>query len=284
MEHSRIPLARALALLEEARQQLQDELLAHYEAYIRALEQLAKDVDIDSAIIWSEEQRQVVEKRLEDMHGLAQIGITVEIIGHELNELDAEVERHLGRLPEDVRKTRAYRGALTAHRALMERLNFLAPMRMAGVTLKERIHGEQIASYLHDFFHRTLQQRRIELHATDAFRAMSFIDYPHRIYPVFVNLVNNAAYWVTMVERREIVLDRRDDAVIVADSGPGIEPDDQSRIFELFFTRRTNGRGVGLYLCKANLEVGDHSIEYISNPDERLLPGANFAIRFKGME
>ena len=38
---------------------------------------------------------------------------------------------------------------------------------------------------------------------------------------------------------------------IVEDSGTGIEPEDEKRIFEAFFTTKTDGMGMGLSICRS---------------------------------
>ena len=95
--------------------------------------------------------------------------------------------------------------------------------------------------------------------------------------------MNNACYWVSQSADRRIVLDCVDGKVVIADSGPGVDPDDIDRLFTLFFTRRRLGRGVGLYLTKANLSVANHRIRYAGPDDPHVLPGANFIIFFKGI-
>jgi signal transduction histidine kinase len=84
-------------------------------------------------------------------------------------------------------------------------------------------------------------------------------------------------------QHRQILLDRRGNDIFVADSGPGIDPDDESELFNLFFTRRVGGRGVGLYLSRLALQQGRHSIR-LASPDERILPGANFIISFREIQ
>src|SRR5208337_2454686 len=100
---------------------------------------------------------------------------------------------------------------------------------------------------------------------------------------VFINLVNNSIYWVHSSDVRKLRFDTIGDEVVVADSGPGIDPDDLRFLFRLFFSRRVEGRGVGLYLCRANLAAGGHTIEYATEPAHRILDGANFVIRFQGL-
>jgi signal transduction histidine kinase len=101
---------------------------------------------------------------------------------------------------------------------------------------------------------------------------------------VFINLVNNSIYWVGRSEERKIALDYQDHKVIVGDTGPGVDPDDRGRLFNLFFSKRHAGRGVGLYLCKVNLEAGRHSIRYANDADPKVLSGANFIIEFRGLQ
>jgi signal transduction histidine kinase len=45
--------------------------------------------------------------------------------------------------------------------------------------------------------------------------------------------------------------------ISVADSGTGIDPKDIDRIFDAFFTTKSNGMGMGLSICKSIIE--DHS-------------------------
>lgn len=73
--------------------------------------------------------------------------------------------------------------------------------------------------------------------------------------------------------------------VIISDSGPGVEEDDLESLFTLFFTRKLRGgRGVGLYLCRANLAASGHKISYSRAQSGSELSGAHFIIEFRGAE
>jgi signal transduction histidine kinase len=284
LREGELRVGEVLIGLETIRENLYAELAAHYGSYQRALEQLSDKIDIDAALVWSSERRAELEKRVEQLYALAQLGITVEIIHHELNELDSEVEKGLRRLPKQVQEHDEYQRALSAHHALMERLRFLAPLKLSGNRLKEEITGREIYVHLKYFFDLQIKARLVQFSATPAFRELKLTEHRARIYPVFTNLVNNALYWVARSQNREICLDFRDGAVIVADSGPGVDPDDLEHLFELFFTKRVEGRGVGLYLCRVNLEMGNHRIEYALEENLRVLNGANFCIYFSGLK
>jgi signal transduction histidine kinase len=166
---------------------------------------------------------------------------------------------------------------------LADRLRFLSPLKIGGYRARETIKGEQIADYIGQFFEGVFSSQRIDFTATTAFRRMAIRDIPSRIFPVFINLVNNAVYWTSLASERKITLDFKDGLAFVADSGPGVDPEDVSRLFELFFSRRRSGRGVGLYLSRVNLAVAGHKIRYATADDPKVLGGANFIIEFKGV-
>lgn len=280
----RTTLGAALSEMEGLRERIFGDLAREYEGYIRSLAALGEGIDLDEALGWAIDERTDLLYKIDQWQILAQLGITVEIIGHDLNENAAQVSRNLGRLPASARETEAYKLAETGFRSLVQRLEFLAPLRLSGPRLREPITGEAIEKYLREFFGRQFAERRVELMVTPAFKATTVVDYPHRIFPVFANLVNNALYWVTFGREKRIQLDRVGSKVYVADSGPGVDPDDIPELFhKIFFTRRVGGHGVGLYLSRISLEQGRHHIRY-ADPDEGILPGANFIIEFQNLQ
>ena len=59
--------------------------------------------------------------------------------------------------------------------------------------------------------------------------------------------------------------------ISVRDGGPGIQPEDQQRLFQRFFrapavARRTQGLGLGLYLCRAIAAAHGGSVGVDSTP------------------
>ena len=73
--------------------------------------------------------------------------------------------------------------------------------------------------------------------------------------PVFVNLIDNAIYWASGTRNDtgiiELIEDNGD--LCVRDNGRGVSSIDVRNIFELNFTRKPGGRGMGLHISRQAL-------------------------------
>ena len=104
------------------------------------------------------------------------------------------------------------------------------------------------------------------------------------ILQIVVNLLDNAIYWVNTNESKdkEIVfkLDSINRTVTIADNGPGIQDEIVPLVFSEFFTRKLDGRGLGLYIVKEILLRIDGEISVVEDDRKKLLSGANLIIKF----
>lgn len=285
LESGSLPLSTALDSLRDERELQDAENERLFGSYLSAIKLLKDQIDLDAAL--SNEVAKVDELREEAgrFHALAQLGVTVEIIGHEFESVSQTIHETLERFPNDVKSSKVFQIVKSNHEQLVERLRFLSPLKLSGPRNYESITGKRIFEYLEDFFKAARERNAIRLEATDSFLSFSVSEMPSRILPVFMNLVNNSIYWASQNNERNalIRLDLIDGAVLVSDNGPGVDEDDLKHLFQLFFTRKVRGgRGIGLYLCKTNLAQGGHLIEYAKVRSPEMLPGANFVIRFKG--
>jgi two-component system sensor histidine kinase FlrB len=57
-------------------------------------------------------------------------------------------------------------------------------------------------------------------------------------------------------------------AIDVRDNGPGIDPEDRTRIFEPFFTRRAGGTGLGLAVVRSVVEAHHGDLILKSTPGQ----------------
>ena len=90
---------------------------------------------------------------------------------------------------------------------------------------------------------------------------------PAQLQQVILNLVKNAieAMSSTATDRRRLNISTRLGAnssvlLSVQDTGAGVHPQDQGRIFEAFFTTRPAGMGLGLAICRMIVERYEGSL------------------------
>ncbi len=99
-----------------------------------------------------------------------------------------------------------------------------------------------------------------------------------RLTQVFDNLVRNSAYWLRrgevtgQVKRpKEIMVHLTAGGFIVADSGPGVDPDYESSLFEIFVTakpERDTGQGLGLFIVTELLRADGCEISLLPDRNE----------------
>jgi two-component system sensor kinase FixL len=92
-----------------------------------------------------------------------------------------------------------------------------------------------------------------------------------QIQQVLLNLFRNAIESVAQGERRELLVSTRPDGrgmleVSVADTGPGIDPEIASQLFQPFITTKPQGMGVGLSISRTIIEAHGGQIWTELNP------------------
>jgi len=125
-----------------------------------------------------------------------------------------------------------------------------------------------------------MKRDKIILNTAPAFGSAKLTGYLSTIYPAFVNLIDNAIYWLKEVDRkRRILLDYRDGEFIISDTGPGVRRQSRDLIFDRGYSLKPGGLGLGLYISRRAL-LNDPRYKY-----ELLLgesaegEGAKFIIR-----
>jgi len=100
-----------------------------------------------------------------------------------------------------------------------------------------------------------------------------------QLQQVVLNLMMNGIEAMTSITDRPRVLQLRTQAresgslsVTVQDSGAGLDPENTNRIFETFFTTKSNGMGMGLSICRSIIET--HGGRLSAEPNDG--PGATF--------
>jgi signal transduction histidine kinase len=92
-----------------------------------------------------------------------------------------------------------------------------------------------------------------------------------------LNVIQNGAQAMQQGGRLEVVLEEDKKAAVlrVSDEGPGIPEDIREKIFDLYFTTKSGGSGIGLAMTYRVLQLHHGSVEVQSNTER----GAEFLLR-----
>ena len=207
-----------------------------------------------------EQRNLLLEEEAEADAQLAQLGMAIEIINHEFSGTIRAVRNGLRKLKAwaDVNEGLAelYDSIRTSFDNLDGYLTLFTPLQRRLYRKSVEIRGSEIRDFLKELFHARLMRHNVTLVATKAFAASSVVGFPSNFYPVFVNLVDNAIFWLSQQNprlKRRIKLDERGGRLLVADTGPGVNVRDREAIFEFGFSRKPGGRGMGLYIGRESL-------------------------------
>ncbi len=199
------------------------------------------------------------KEQLELFTELAQVGTALGIIQHEFGTTIRSVRKNIQRLaewaPMDSELAIIYTDIRASFEHLDGYLGLFTPLNRRLQRNIVPIIGEEIRRYLQHVFTDRLLRHNITLSATPQFDQKRILAYPSTYYPTFINLVDNAIYWIVTRSsgERSILLDADDHGFTVANSGPGIPIAIKDWIFGFANTEKDGGRGMGLYISKQTL-------------------------------
>lgn len=280
-ELARLDLAKMQdKAIVDKRQEIENELAAVAD---RSLEGLGSIKDDLRALHWTrdeegrfigmtlmneslQEDLLAMRERSEADLELTQLGMALTVVNHEFEVSIKSVRASLRRLKSWADINEDLQGLYDDLRSSFDHidgyLSLFTPLQRRLYRTAVDISGADIAKFLGDLFARRLETHHIQLQPTRSFLRYKLHAYPSSFYPVFVNLVDNSIFWLKdRPEPRAIRLDMQDGAMVVADNGPGVPARDRTSIFELGFTRKPGGRGLGLYISREVLEKAGYSLE-----------------------
>jgi signal transduction histidine kinase len=116
---------------------------------------------------------------------------------------------------------------------------------------REEVDMEQLSDRAYAAFAEVARRRAIDYRLDAEARPVIVTD-GDRVLQIISNLLSNAFRWTPEGGRITLSLSVDGDwvSVVVADSGPGISPAEQARIFRPFFSRDGSGTGLGLAIAR----------------------------------
>jgi len=218
---------------------------------------LSKEVsNIDMAEAYAEEVESLKDKLDTDLE-LSQLGLAVSAIQHEFQHTTQTIRDQIRRLKawadlnegiEDI-----YKHFSTNFEHLDNYLSLFTPLNRRLYRKEVNIYGNDVFEFIKSVFYARISAERhnITFECSQAFAKNIVVGYPSTFYPVYVNIVDNAIFWLKdQSQPRKIYLDADKEGIYISNNGPSIDIRDQQRIFELGFTRKPLGRGMGLYISK----------------------------------
>lgn len=190
----------------------------------------------------------------------AQTGMALGIIQHEFGSTVQSVRDAIRRLKPWADGTPELAGVHQDLRASFEHLDgyltLFTPLSRRLYRSTVLLTGEEIRRYIEEIFSERLLRHNIKLSATKQFDSFALECYPSTFLPVFINLVDNAIYWIGFDRDSErwIKLDSDGIGFTVSNGGPGIEAKDADRIFDFGESNKIGGRGMGLFISRQGLK------------------------------
>ncbi|QQK70523.1 ATP-binding protein [Pectobacterium versatile] len=255
---------------------------------IRQLEGIYWEKDGDNNYITNEQITSALSEELDSLRErinvdieLSQLGLAVGVIHHEFNSTVRSIRHSLKDLKawSDVNEELdgVYKNIKVNFEHLDGYLNLFTPLNRRLSRRSEEIKLLEIKNFLIDLFKSRLQRHNIEFKHTNGFAKAKINGYRSTFYPVFVNVIDNAIYWLNESGRDDKLIRLHADqegSIYISNNGPEIKPQDKKKIFELGFSRKDNGRGMGLHISNEVLDSAGYELEL----DE---PRDNSTVTFK---
>ncbi len=273
-------IEKEIELVENLFISLQTSLESTIEPFVTHLERM--NIDIDEELLQGtyKEQYEKIKEQWELSKETSQLGIAVEIIDHEFNSLYSRINSTLDLMNESDR-TPEFASLKKAFKTLEDKYALLSPLYRISGSIAKDINGKELKQFLLSFFENRLSSSGVELRSTIDFDNYVVNIKEPVIYSVLINIVNNALYWLKNSDKKiiEFAYDTAIDGIIIRNSGLPIQDNKLQKIFNLFYSNRPNGRGLGLYLAKQSLNDCYFDLYATNDNDYNTLNGACFIIR-----
>ena len=274
-EERDIDLVKERLSLEFEIEESKNKVTHTLERIINQLQGVYWEKDMDK-IITSEDVNSAMSEELEELRDrlqvdieLSQLGLAVGVIHHEFTSTVRAIRSSLKDLKGwvDVNNDleNVYRNIKINFEHLDGYLNLFTPLDRRLHRKRETIKLIEIKNFLKDLFSSRFERHQIEFKHTKGFAKNTIYGFRSVFYPVFVNIIDNAIYWLknSNQENSVIRLHADEDGIYVSNNGQSIKTEDRERIFDLGVSRKPNGRGMGLHISSEVLRKEGYALRVV---------------------
>jgi len=278
----------------EARSKLQ-EITKRAPSQAPLVQDLRNYID-ELELAWSRAKSTIRQQQVQaDVYlHLAGVGILLEFIIHDLTRATTQTLGDLKGISES-KFPPTFRSLFHQLKTLEKRLRILDPISTPGRQRKEIVDIAGVIQTLLDVHSEQFERHKIDVEWKEASKKLKFESnvVPGQMYQIFENLIANSIYWLghqraVNAETRKagaryrpaiiITVEPANRTISFADNGPGIDPADSQKIFEPFFSKKPEGRGIGLYIVKSLCAENKVSVSLLDQNQRGVHPG--FVFRF----
>lgn len=214
-----------------------------------------------------------------DVDELIKVGMAISVVNHEFSSTISDIRDWMHRLKQwaDVNE-----GLMKIHQGIKGNFDTLDGYLNMFIALDKRlapnktyIKGHNIESFIFKLFKTQLELNNIKLSTSKTFRQVDLHATRAKLYPVFVNIVDNAIHWIKgYTVNGSIFIDLDGEDIIISNNGAPINEADKESIFSMGFTRREFGRGIGLSVVQKALSEDGFKLSLTT-------PADGFNVAFK---
>lgn len=213
-----------------------------------------------------------IDEEREMLLALAGLGLAAERFTHEFARMTREASDLLHEIEKQsiIQQAAHLRGRVEALGVTLEALRdlvlALGPMfYIRRKTVEKPLDVKTIVAHALLLNQGQIEENRILVDVRESQGPLTVTMRRGALIQVFNNLIDNACYWLSRKSeeddrRLRIVVSADERSVLFADNGPGIHPRDEHRIFDVFFSTKIDGRGLGLFIARETLAEAQSTI------------------------
>lgn len=245
-----------------------------FDSFKRQIDELTEGITLretlDDRFAALEAQNHRLEEQLDFYADYAQIGMAVGILQHEFEGAANGIRSSIGALKPWADRNPSIAKIYVPLRTHIEHLDgYLRAIDPLGRRLYRStvmLSGEEILSSIRRVFGPKLEEENIELSVSERFRNFSIEGKSASLVGAFMNLIDNAIYWVSSraIDKKNIGLDADEVGFLITNTGPGIEERIRDQIFDFGYSKKPGGRGMGLAVSRDALRRDGLDLELLN--------------------